>query len=149
MSAELPATSTLPVAPVLLQVGDEMPSTTIGPLTRTDFVRYAGASGDLNPIHYDEPMAQAAGMPSVFGMGMLHAGMLAMRLARWVGPDNLRSYRARFTGQVWPGDELTLTGRVAGVEQRDGTALAQIELSVVSQRDEQVLRAEASAVVAP
>lgn len=152
------ANAAVPSAPVALRSGDELPVATIGPLTRTDFVRYAGAGGDLNPIHHDEPMAQAAGMPSVFGMGMLHAGMLGMRLARWVGPDSLRSYRVRFSGQVWPGDELTLSGRVLAIEPADGdaddaddadrTALARIELRVVSQRGDEVLRAEATATVA-
>jgi acyl dehydratase len=53
--------SHLPSAPVTLAVGDALPQTTVGPLSRTDFVRYAGAGGDFNPIHHDEPFAQAAG----------------------------------------------------------------------------------------
>ena len=48
-----------------------------GPLTRTDFVRYQGASGDFNPIHHDEEFAKAAGYPTVFSVGMLQAGILA------------------------------------------------------------------------
>lgn len=139
------ATSTpVPVAPVALAVGDELPESTFGPVTRTDIVRYAGAGGDLNPIHHDEPFARSAGMPGVFAMGMLHAGILGHRLARWVGPDNIRSYGLRFTGQVWPGDVLTFTGRVTAVE--DG--LATIELRVTRGEDETVLAANATAAVA-
>ena len=58
---------------------------TFGPINRTDFVRYQGASGDFNPIHHDEEFAKAAGYPSVFSVGMLQAGILAGvrdRLAR-------------------------------------------------------------------
>lgn len=138
----------LPSAPVALREGDEMPSEAIGPVTRTDFVRYAGAGGDFNPIHHDEPLAQSAGMPTVFGMGMLHAGILGNRLARWVGPDNLRTFAARFTGQVWPGDELTLSGHVAAIEEHDGAPLAEIVLSVATQRGDEVLRGRATALVA-
>ena len=134
----------LSAAPVALTAGETMPESTAGPLTRTDIVRYAGAGGDLNPIHHDEPLAQAAGFPTVFGMGMLHAGMLGVRLARWVGPDNLKTYKVRFVGQVWPGDVLTFTGAVASVD--DGVAT--LELAVASSTGGEVLRATATATVA-
>lgn len=139
--------SPLPVAPVRLVEGDELPMLMAGPITRTDIVRYAGAGGDLNPIHHDEPLACAAGMPSVFAMGMLHAGMLGNRVARWVGPENVRSFAVRFTGQVWPGDLLTFSGRVDGVEQRDGRSVASLSLRVVRQTGDEVVRATATAVV--
>jgi acyl dehydratase len=139
------AAAPMPVAPVALAAGDAMPETTAGPLTRTDFVRYAGAGGDLNPIHHDEPMAVAAGFPTVFGMGMLHAGMLGIRLARWVGPLNLMSYRVRFVGQVWPGDVLTFSGSVAAVA--DGVATLELAVASSSAGGE-VLRASATAAVA-
>lgn len=139
-----PTTTTVPVAPVALQAGDEMPVSTYGPVTRTDIVRYAGAGGDLNPIHHDEPFAQGAGLPKVFAMGMLHAGVLGHRLARWVGPQNIRSFGVRFTGQVWVDDELTFTGKVTGVQ--DG--VASIELLVTRNGDEPVLTATATATVA-
>ena len=129
----------LPAPPVALAVGDTMPEATVGPLTRTDFVRYAGAGGDLNPVHHDEELARNAGLRSVFAMGMLHAGMLGTRLAGWAGPDNIRSYRVRFTGQVWPGDELTFTGSVTGVDASTAT----IEMTVVRQTGEAVLKAAA------
>lgn len=112
-----------------------MPAATIGPVTRTDFVRYAGASGDFHPLHHDEEYAVRADMESVFGMGMLHAGILGDRLARWVGPENIRSYKVRFTGQVWPGDLLTFVGRVETVTTRDGDEIAEIELGVSSRRE--------------
>jgi acyl dehydratase len=136
--------SPLPSAPVTLAVGDALPQTTVGPLSRTDFVRYAGAGGDFNPIHHDEPFAQAAGLPEVFGMGMLHAGTLGARLARWVGPEQLRRFQVRFVGQVWPGDVLTFSGEVEQVA--DG--IAQVALTVTRQDGEPVLRASATAAIA-
>jgi acyl dehydratase len=135
----------LPSRPVALAVGDELPAWRAGPLTRTDFVRYAGAGGDFNPIHHDEPMATAAGMPSVFGMGLLHAGMLGLRLARWVGPGSIRAFAVRFTGQVWPGDELTFGGHVVAI---DADGVAALELEVTRHDGDVVLRATAAAAVA-
>lgn len=134
---------------VTLREGDEMSASDVGPLTRTDFVRYAGAGGDLNPIHHDEEYAKAAGMPTVFGMGMLHAGMLGTRLARWVGPENVLSFGVRFTGQVWPGDVLSFRGVVVGVETGEQGAVARLELGVSSSDGGDVILATATARVAP
>lgn len=135
----------VPSAPVRLRPGDTLPQQPQPPLTRSDFVRYAGAGGDFNPIHHDESMARASGAPSVFGMGLLHAGMLGIRLARWVGPEHLRSFAVRYTARVWPGDELTFSGVVVDIGA-DG--LASLTLEVTRQTGEVVLRATASAVVA-
>jgi acyl dehydratase len=140
-------TAVLPATPVALAEGDEL-SASVGPLTRTDFVRYAGASGDFHPLHHDEVYAQAAGLPGVFGMGMLHAGMLGVHLARWVGPENIRDFSIRFTGQVWPGDDLALTGRVERVETIGGVRTAHLALAVARQTGDEVIRATATAVIA-
>ena len=63
----------------------------IGPVTRTDFVRYQGASGDMNPIHHDEAFARAAGFPTPFAVGMWPAGLLGAYATSWLGPENVRS----------------------------------------------------------
>ena len=109
-------TTDLPVEPVALAIGDTMPEFSFGPVTRTDIVRYAGAGGDFNVIHHDDEFARAAGLPGVFSMGLLQGGVLAQRLARWVGPHNVRRLRMRFTGQVWPGDVVTISGRMTAVD---------------------------------
>jgi acyl dehydratase len=138
----------VPAAPIALAVGDEMPNGTAGPMTRTDFVRYAGAGGDFHPLHYDEPYAQKFGMPSVFGMGLLHAGILGDHLARWVGPNNVRKFAIRFTGQVWPGDVLTLTGKVDRLEDTDSGRVAHLSLAVTRQTGDAAIVATAVAAVA-
>jgi acyl dehydratase len=140
--------NTVPFAPIALAAGDEMPVATAGPMTRTDFVRYAGASGDFHPLHHDELYATSHGMPSVFGMGMLHAGILGNHLARWVGPENIRTFAVRFTGQVWPGDILTFTGTVDSVTEVDGVPVAHLVLAVTRQTGDTALTAKASAVIA-
>jgi acyl dehydratase len=95
-----------------LKVGTAAESRTVGPLTRTDFVRYQGASGDFNPIHHDEEFAQAAGYPTVFSVGMLQAGILATYATDWLGADNVRRFGVQFREQVWPGDSLVCNGTV-------------------------------------
>jgi acyl dehydratase len=125
-----------------LQPGVAGPETRVGPLTRTDIVRYAGASGDFNPIHHDEEFARGAGMPTVFSIGMHSAGVLGQYLARWVGPANVRRFGVRLTGQVWPGDTLALAGQVERVDE-DG--LAHIKLTVTRQTGDVVVKGTAIA----
>jgi acyl dehydratase len=134
----------MPTKPVALQEGDAGPDAAAGPITRTDIVRYAGAGGDFNPIHHDEEFAKAAGMPSVFSHGLLSAGLLGQYLARWVGLQNVRSFGVRFTGQVWPGDTLSLSGSVASVEEQGGERLANLELTAARQTGDVVVKATAT-----
>src|SRR5215208_6173383 len=96
-----------------IQLGDAPAPLTCGPLTRTDFVRYAGASLDLNPNHHDEVYARANGNKTVFGMGMLAGGYCARLLTDWFGHAALRRLRIRFASRFWPDDVLTIPARVA------------------------------------
>src|SRR5437867_10527559 len=100
--------------------GDEAPELRFS-LTRTALVKYAGASGDFNPMHHDEVAAQAAGLQSVFGHGMFSAGMLATAITNYVGIGNLASYRMRFTKQTWPGEVLSTN--IAVIEKRPGNEI--------------------------
>jgi acyl dehydratase len=99
-----------------LAVGDAAEPRTFGPITRTDIVRYAGASGDFNPIHHDEGFATSAGFPTVFSIGMYQAALLATFATDWLGARNVRRYTVRFKEQVWPGDELTCGATVTAVD---------------------------------
>jgi acyl dehydratase len=101
-------------------VGDRAEPRDFGPLTRTDFVKYQGASGDFHPLHHDEPYARDAGFPSVFSVGMLQAGLLATYATDWLGAANIRRYTLRFQEQCWPGDVLTCTGTVTDVTPGPG-----------------------------
>lgn len=113
--------TTTTAAALGLAVGDTGPTVT-HELTRTDLVVYAGASGDFNPMHHDEVKAQAAGMPSVFGHGMLSMGIVGRALTDWVGLSALRAFSVRFTAQTWPGDTLTTSLTVTAVDADAGTA---------------------------
>lgn len=131
-----------------LAVGGRAPAQVHGPVTRSDLVRYAGAGGDFNPIHHDEPFARDAGLDTVFAMGMFHAGLLSRLVAGWLGLANVRRFGIRFTGQVWPGDTLTFTGVVDRVHEDAGVRLADCSFSVTRQTGDVAITATATAVVA-
>ena len=113
-------------------------------LSRTDFVRYAGASGDYNPMHHDEVKAQGAGMPSVFGHGMLSMALLGRAVTDWVGMEAVRGYRVRFVRQTWPDDTLTSHVVVTEVRDEDGQRLAELECQLRNQDDEPVVAGSAT-----
>jgi acyl dehydratase len=132
-----------------LSVGDAGPPIVVENISRTHFVRYAGASGDFNPMHHDDTVATSIGNPSVFGHGMLTAGLMARVLKDWFGPAALRRYQVRFSKQVWPGETLTCTATVTGTRDGDesGVGLVDVECQVVNQDGEAKLTGTATAAV--
>lgn len=120
------------------------------PLERRDFVKYAGASGDFNPIHYDEPYATNAGHPSVFGQGMFSAGIATRLVREWIGLAALTSIRTRFTARVFPGESLTVRGVVADETPTPSGREVEIEFEVVTAADNKlVVEGDATANVDP
>lgn len=70
------------------------------PIDRDDLVRYAGASGDFNPIHYRDDVATSVGLPGVLAHGMLTMGLAVQPVAERFGGDRIRDYSVRFTRPV-------------------------------------------------
>lgn len=116
-------------------------------LTRTDLVRYAGASGDFNPMHHDEVKAKESGLPSVFGHGMFSMGLLGRALTDWAGVGNLKRYKVRFTKQTWPGETLTTSIVVTDTLEEGGEKLADCEVSLANQDGEVKVAGEATVVL--
>ena len=114
-----------------LDVGTEGPRWDDGPLTVTDFVRYQGASGDMNAIHHDTEFAQKAGFPKPFAVGMLQAGVLATWATDWLGAANVRRFKVQWREQAWPGDVLTYSGKV--VARDDAARTVDVELTCTRQ----------------
>ena len=102
-------------------VGSDLPSLTVR-FTRATLVRYAGASGDFNPIHYSDHFAAKVGLPGVIAHGMLTMGAALRVVTDWVrDPARVTSYFVRFSNPVVVPDdehgvEVTFTARVAAVE---------------------------------
>jgi acyl dehydratase len=116
-------------------VGDE-----IGPLVvavdRARLVRYAGASGDFNPIHWNERVATAVGLDGVIAHGMLTMALAGRLVTDWAGdPGAVASFDVRFTRPVVVPDpgavDVTIAGRVADItDGDDGSRTARIDLVV-------------------
>ncbi len=114
-----------------LAVGDTVAQRIIH-LTRESLVRYAGASGDFNPIHYRDDVAAEAGLPGVLAHGMLTMGLAVAPVVDWLGGDGSRivAYSTRFTRPVvvhpTDGADLDVVAKVGAI---DGTR-ARIDLTV-------------------
>jgi acyl dehydratase len=117
-----------------VEVGSELPEQT-SRVTRADLVRYAGASGDFNVIHWNERVAVEVGLPGVIAHGMLTAGIAARAVTQWAGdPGAVVDYQVRFSRPVVvpdddAGAELTVRGRVAALLE-DGRV--RVDLAVTS-----------------
>jgi acyl dehydratase len=114
-------------------------------LSRTDLVVYAGASGDFNPMHHDDGIATAAGMPSVFGHGMLSMGLVGSAITAWVGAGRVRRFSVRFARQTWPGETLRTRVVVTGKREEGGRRLVDLECSLVNSDGEVKVAGEATA----
>jgi acyl dehydratase len=128
-----------------ITVGEER-SQEFPALTRTMFVRYAGASGDFNPMHHDDTIATQVGNPSVFGHGMLTMGLAARVVKDWFGAEAIRRFQVRFAKQVWPGDVLTCKAIVTGTRESEGEQLVDLDLVVENQDGVKAITGSASAV---
>ena len=126
-----------------VEVGDELAPQRVR-LTRADLVRYAGASGDYNPIHWSERVARTVGLPTVIAHGMLSLGRASSVVTAWVGdPGRIVELGARFTAPVLvpdddEGAEVTVTGTV--VDKGEEAGLVRIDLTA-STGEAQVLGA--------
>jgi acyl dehydratase len=108
--------------------GDLLPEQTF-PIRRVDLVKYAGASGDFNPIHWNERFAQSVGLPDVIAHGMFTMAEAVRVVTDWCGdPGMVVEYQVRFTKPVVvpdgvdeeSGARLTVTGKVSQINE-DGT----------------------------
>ncbi|HEX6936945.1 MAG TPA: MaoC family dehydratase [Actinomycetes bacterium] len=99
-----------------VEVGTELPAQTF-PVRRADLVRYAGASGDFNVIHWNERVAKSVGLPDVIAHGMLTMALAARVVTDWAGdPARVVEYGVRFTRPVpVPDDDTGAAIEVAGV----------------------------------
>ncbi|TWF93762.1 acyl dehydratase [Saccharopolyspora dendranthemae] len=128
-----------------VEVGTEIPAQRY-PLQRLTLVRYCGASGDFNTIHWNERIAKSAGLPDVIAHGMLTMAEAARLVTDWVGdPGAVEEYGVRFAKPVVvPDDDAGVEVEVAGqvTEKLDGNR-AVVELSATSGGEEVLAQARA------
>jgi len=130
-----------------VQVGDQLPTATYR-LTRLDLVRYAGASGDFNPIHWNESFATSVGLPDVIAHGMLTMAKAICVVTDWLGdPGAVLEYGVRFTRPVpVPNDDAGATIEVSAqvAELLDGN---RARIAITASSGAQTVLGKAVAVV--
>ncbi len=128
-------------APV--RVGDVLPEMVLPAIDRALLCRFAGASGDLNPIHVDIDFARRAGMPDVFAHGMLGMAWLGRLLTGWRPQSCLRSFTVRFMVLTHLGNQPVLRGQVVELLEEDGRPLARVAVEMLNQYGQLKIQGEA------
>ncbi|TLM85385.1 acyl dehydratase [Pseudarthrobacter sp. NamE2] len=133
-----------------LSAGQEIGSRTVE-VTRTDLVKYAGASGDFNPIHWNEAFATGVELPGVIAHGMFTMGSAVQLVTDWAGdPAAVVDFQTRFTkpvvvtdttGTSEPGATIEVSGAVGKIDADAGTA--RVDLTVVSAGQKVLMKAQA------
>ncbi|CAM5783273.1 MaoC family dehydratase [Cellulomonas persica] len=121
-----------------LEVGQEVARTQVV-VDRARLVRYAAASGDFNPIHWNERVARSVGLPDVIAHGMWTMGAAVGPVADWVGdPGRVLDYQVRFTRPIPvpdPGDAtVEVVATVGLVDESAGTARIDLAVTLDGQR---------------
>jgi acyl dehydratase len=127
-----------------VEVGTELPPLTVT-LRRDDLVRYAGAGGDFNPIHWSDRMAAALGLPGVIAHGMLTMATAARVVTDWLDdPADLVEYGVRFTKPVVvPDDDKGATVTFSAKVDKVADGLAEIDITALAGEEKVLGRARA------
>ena len=110
------------------EAGDELEEKILPPVTRLQLIKYAGASGDFNPIHTIDEAAEEASLPGVIAHGMLTLASVGLLFSPYLEHGYVKALRARFSGMVLVGDELAIGGRVTGSEETEEGRLHAFEV---------------------
>ncbi|WP_106498366.1 MaoC/PaaZ C-terminal domain-containing protein [Lentibacillus sp. Marseille-P4043] len=112
-----------------LKVGQQLEPLTKPPVTKVQLVKYAGASGDFNPLHTDDEFAQKLGMNGVIAHGMLVMGFLGQYVQELAGNTaELSRFRMRFGAMTRPGDEITCSATVEKIYEERGKNYVGLDL---------------------
>ncbi|AUI49748.1 acyl dehydratase [Arthrobacter crystallopoietes] len=130
-----------------LSVGQEIGSTSID-VSRADLVRYAGASGDFNPIHWNDRFAEQVGLPGVIAHGMFTMGAAVQLVTDWAGnPAAVVDYQTRFTKPVVVenldagGATLEVAGVIGAVDEANSSV--RVDLTVTAAGQKVLVKAQA------
>ena len=122
-----------------METGAELPKLTKEPGTR-QLVMWAGASGDLNPIHYDKDYAISRGLPGVVVHGQLAGCFLAQMVTDWIGEKGkLKKLNVNYRSMNLPGEKLVCKGKITGRSDKDGEGMVTASLWVENKKGEKTL----------
>ncbi|SEN04756.1 Acyl dehydratase [Mesobacillus persicus] len=120
-----------------LKVGQEFEALTKPPVTKVQLVKYAGASGDYNPLHTDDEFARKIGMDGVIAHGMLIMGFLGEYVMQLAGTTaEVAQFRMRFGGMTKPGDEIKCSAVVEDVYEEKGQSFVVLALKAAKSGEE-------------
>ncbi|GAB4152901.1 MAG: (3R)-hydroxyacyl-ACP dehydratase subunit HadB [Sphingomonadales bacterium] len=122
-----------------VEVGDNLPPLTAGPITRTTLALYAGGSGDHTPYHIDTDYAHRAGYDDVFAHGMLSMAYLGRLLTQWVDQRQIRAFNARFLALTHVHDEIMCSGQVVEKIREAGEGRVRLTLAATTKAGVQTL----------
>jgi acyl dehydratase len=112
-----------------LRAGQALPVLKKPPITKVQLVKYAGASGDFNPLHTDDEFAQKIGMNGVIAHGMLIMGFLGQYIMELAGTTaEIKQFKMRFGAMTIPGDLITCSSTVEKIYEEDGLRMADLNL---------------------
>ena len=131
-----------------IDVGTELPAVKVQALSRAMLALYAGGSGDHVELHIDTDYARKAGMPDVFGHGMLTAAWMGRVLTNWVKQEAIRKLDLRFVAITHLYNQVTCTARVVEKLEQDGEQRARIEVVAANQYGEKKVVGEALVALA-
>jgi acyl dehydratase len=116
-------------------LGHELEERTLPPVDRMRLIKYAGASGDFNPIHLVDEAAEEAGLPGIIAHGMLTVATMGLLFSPYLEHGYVKGFRSRFSGMVFLGDVLRVGGRVNGVEEVETGRLYVFEVYALREED--------------
>lgn len=126
-----------------VEAGAEIPAISKTPTT-SQLVRWAGASGDFYPIHYDKDAAQGVGLPNVIVHGQLKGQFLIQMLTDWIGPLGIvRQFNCRYTGMDFPGVALSCSGSITRKFTDGDEYCLECEMALQNQQGETTVTATA------
>ncbi|MGM7680568.1 MaoC/PaaZ C-terminal domain-containing protein [Cytobacillus sp. Hm23] len=119
-----------------LKVGDALSNVELSPVSRLDLIKYAGASGDYNPIHTIDEEAQKAGLPGIIAHGMWTMGNLSKLFSPFLQEGFIQDYSIRFKSMVFLNDIITLKATLTQICNNE----MNFAVSAINQQNQQVIR---------
>ncbi len=116
-----------------VKVGDAIPKLVKSPVLHLQLVKYAGASGDFNPLHTDPKIGELVGVGGIIAHGMLVMGFVGQLLSDYVGPTTLRKFDVRFKGMTRIDDVITCSGTITEKYESDGESRIAGKVQAVDQ----------------
>lgn len=119
-----------------VEVGAELPALRTKPIEHMTLVRYAGASGDFNPIHTDPAFAEKVGLGGTIAHGMFTMAQVGRMVSAWVNPIQIREFGVKFKAMTKPGQTLICTGTVKKKKEDEGKKLITVSVQAADENGE-------------